>query len=77
MLEFFAEKIVERVAGEPNSLRWAYITALFGWSAGIALLASIVTTALGFSALASHLMAGAMFFLPIALSLDWNRVIKR
>jgi len=77
MLEFFAENIVELVAGEPKSLRWAYITALFGWSAGIAMAVWIITTILGFSALTSYLGTATMFFLTIALSLDWNKLRKR
>lgn len=76
MLNFFVEKLVIWFAGTPESNRWVYITALFGWSASIALIIGLVATILGWKAAASFGFYLFDFLLVLAFSLDWKKLFK-
>jgi len=77
VIELIVEKIAELIAGDPKAPRWAYVTALCGWFAAVALLVWSVVTILGLSVFASQASVAFSFLLSIALSLDWSRLRKR
>lgn len=76
VLGFIVEKIAEFIAGRPGGARWAYVTALFGWSAAAALLTGLGATVFGADAIASGALSVFAFCVVIAFSLDWTRLFR-
>jgi len=64
--------IADQIAGKRGAARWRLVTGLTGWGAAIAITGWLVTTILGFPAIASTLIGIGLFLLPIA-----NRLLDR
>lgn len=69
--------IANLLSGKHSSLRWEYVTATFGWSAGISLSAYlfVITFTTG-SSIAPYLIQIAAFCLVTALSRDYERILR-
>ena len=74
MFEFLAEKVAEVIAGKPHTARWAYVTAIFGWSANAALALYLLLSLVGLSGLARDAFSVFVAAMLAALNLDWIRL---
>ena len=69
--------VANLLGGHHSSLRWEYVTAIFGWGVVISTVAYIaVLFLLPESELASYLIQIAGFCLITALSRDYERILK-
>ena len=65
------------LSGPHSSLRWEYVTALFGWSAGISITAvPVVLLFWPNSPAVSYLLQIAGFCLITALSRDYEKILR-
>lgn len=65
------------MSGKPGSLRSETVTAVFGWTAGITLLAFLGVTIAGFGrTVAPYLFQTFVFCLLTVLSRDYERILR-
>lgn len=65
------------LSGHHSSLRWEYVTAMFGWSAAISFVALVVVaTVLPGNSAVAYLAQLCGFCLLTALARDYERILK-
>lgn len=69
--------IANLLSGKHSSLRWEYVTAIFGWGTCISILAYFaVTIIFPDSSVSAYLIQVAGFCLITALSRDYERILR-
>jgi hypothetical protein len=69
--------VANLLSGPHSSLRWEYVTAIFGWGAGISLLALLVVTFVFPGSTATAYLGQLFgFCLLTALSRDYERILR-
>ena len=64
-------------SGRHGSVRWETVTAVFGWGAGIGLLAAVASTVFAStSPMTAYLWQVAAFCLLTALSRDYEKLLR-
>jgi hypothetical protein len=69
--------VANLMSGQHTSLRWETVTAIFGWAAGVSIIAFVIVSIFTIDIMISdYLLQVAGFSLLTALSRDYERILR-